>query len=118
MVHEATHLLLDRAVDSPLARVPAWLNEGLAMYFESDSYRREATVARAARDSALLRLGAMNTVPGRPEDVRQFYAAVLERGRLHDRNIRGAAHQPSSRRPRRRPAHRSGNRGRVRHQPR
>ena len=74
MVHEATHLLLDRAVDSPLARVPAWLNEGLAMYFESDSYRREATVARAARDSALLRLGAMNTVPGRPEDVRQFYA--------------------------------------------
>lgn len=74
MVHEATHLLLHQAVDSPLARVPAWLNEGLAMYFEAESHGREAIVAGAVRDKSLLRLAAMNAVPGRPEDVRLFYA--------------------------------------------
>ena len=31
IIHEAAHLLLHEAVDSPLARVPSWLNEGLAM---------------------------------------------------------------------------------------
>ena len=35
IVHEATHLMVNEAVDSPLARVPDWLNEGLATYFES-----------------------------------------------------------------------------------
>ena len=74
MVHEMTHLLVGEAVDSPLARVPAWLNEGLAMYFESDSQRQETTAARAARDGSLFKLRSMNTVPGRPEDVRLFYA--------------------------------------------
>ena len=74
MIHEMTHLLLHEAVDSPLARVPAWLNEGLAMYYEKSSNRRESTVASAAGRGALMRLRAMNTVPGRPEDVRLFYA--------------------------------------------
>ena len=74
MVHEYTHLLLDEAVNSPLSRVPAWLNEGLAMYFESDTRRREATAAQAVRDGALLRLRAMNAIQGKPEMVRLFYA--------------------------------------------
>ena len=74
MVHEATHLLLHQATDSPLAKVPAWLNEGLAMYFEAESPGRRAIVARAVRDDSLLRLAAMNAVPGRPNDVRLFYA--------------------------------------------
>ena len=74
MVHEATHLLLDDALASPRASVPAWLNEGLAMYFETGSHGREATLARAARRGRLMGLRAMNTVPGRPEDVRMFYA--------------------------------------------
>ena len=74
MVHEMTHLLMDEAVDSPLATVPAWLNEGLAMYFETRSGQRLATVEQAARNSTLLNLGSMNAVPGRPRDVRLFYA--------------------------------------------
>ena len=74
MVHEATHLLLAEAVDSPLARVPAWLNEGLATHFEGDRGWREGTVESAARRGALLKLRGMNSVPGRPEDVRLFYA--------------------------------------------
>ena len=74
MVHEATHLLLDQAVGSPRAKLPAWLNEGLAMYFESNSSRRQASVAQAARRGSLLRLRSMNTQPGRPSDVRTFYS--------------------------------------------
>ena len=74
MVHEMVHLLVDEAVDSPLARVPAWLNEGLAMYFEAGAERRAPTLAQAVRGGELLRLRAMNSVPGRPEVVRAFYA--------------------------------------------
>ena len=74
LVHEMTHLLFDEAVDSPLARVPAWLNEGLAMYFESGSGGREATVLRAARSDSLMPLRSMTRVPGRPRDVMVFYA--------------------------------------------
>ena len=74
MVHEMTHLLLDEAVDSPLARVPSWLNEGLAMYFESSSPGREVGIARAVRDHRSMPLRAMGSVPGRPADVSLFYA--------------------------------------------
>ena len=73
-VHEVTHLLLGEALDSPFARVPAWLNEGLAMYFESGAHRREPVVEQAARDDKLMRLSAMNNQPGRPRDVSLFYA--------------------------------------------
>ena len=74
MIHESTHLLLDQAVDSPLATVPAWLNEGLAMYFEAGSYRRGAAVEGAARSGDLLKLRNMGSLPGRPRDVRTFYS--------------------------------------------
>ena len=74
IVHEMTHLLVDEAVNSPLAMVPSWLNEGLAMYFESASRGRESTVLRAARGGDLMPLRGMGAVPGRPEDVRLFYA--------------------------------------------
>ena len=74
MVHEMTHLLIDEALDSPLARVPAWLNEGLAMYFESGSRGREAIVSQALRSDGLLPLGSMDNIPGRPRDITVFYA--------------------------------------------
>ena len=74
MVHEMVHLLVDEAVDSPLARIPAWLNEGLAMHFESSSHGHDAMVARAAARGALMPLRSMESQPGRPNDVRLFYA--------------------------------------------
>ena len=74
MIHEMTHLLIDEAVDSPLARIPAWLNEGLAMYFESGSGGRKAIVSRAASRGDLIPLRSMGAVPGIPSDVRLFYA--------------------------------------------
>ncbi|MCH8206339.1 MAG: hypothetical protein IH956_04980 [Chloroflexi bacterium] len=74
IIHETTHLLLDEAVDSPLARVPSWLNEGLSMYFESGRSFRESALAGADRDGDLLPLRGMASQPGRPRDVGLFYA--------------------------------------------
>ena len=73
MVHEMTHLLIDQAVDSPLAKIPAWLNEGLAMYFESGPRSPSTTLERAARRGRLMPLRSMGSVPGRPFDVAMFY---------------------------------------------
>ena len=74
MIHEATHLLVHQAAPSALARVPAWLNEGLAMQFEERSIVRSATVRGAARAGRLLSLKNMGSVPGRSNDISLFYA--------------------------------------------
>lgn len=74
MVHEMTHLLMGQALDSPLAKVPAWLNEGLAMYFEPGSHGGDARLEGAARAGRLPPLRSMGSVPGRPADVSLFYA--------------------------------------------
>ena len=74
MVHEMTHLLLDEAVDSPFAVIPAWLNEGLAMYFEPRQTGRGSALLSAARRGELMRLRNMGSIPGRPRDVSAFYA--------------------------------------------
>ena len=74
IIHETVHLLTDEAVGSFSAALPAWLNEGLAMYFETSSMNRETVVSDAARAGRLAPLRTMATVPGRPQDVRVFYA--------------------------------------------
>lgn len=74
MVHEGAHLLMAEAVGSPLARVPAWLNEGLATYFESNTRGRQETAERAVRNGTFLSLRNMNAVPGQPARVILFYA--------------------------------------------
>ena len=74
MIHEMTHLLFDEAVNSPRAKVPAWVNEGLAMYFERGTSSRASIVSSAARSGSLFRLENMGSVPGKPSDVRVYYA--------------------------------------------
>ena len=74
LIHELSHLMLDEAIDSPRARIPAWLNEGLAMYFERGGQYREADVRRAMYRGDLFRLRHMGSMPGRPDDVRLFYS--------------------------------------------
>ena len=91
MIHEATHLLVHQAADSALARVPAWLNEGLAMQFEDSSIVRSATVRSAAR----------GRTPAEPEkhglgawEVARHLALLrpgLERGRLPAGHLRDRA---------------------------
>ncbi|MGH2545008.1 MAG: peptidase MA family metallohydrolase, partial [Ardenticatenaceae bacterium] len=73
IIHEMTHLLLDEAVSSPLAQIPAWLNEGLAQHFESGGSGRATAVSDAASSGDLLALRSMGRIPGRPQEVRIFY---------------------------------------------
>ncbi|HJO82733.1 MAG TPA: peptidase MA family metallohydrolase [SAR202 cluster bacterium] len=74
MIHELTHLFVDEVIGSPLAKMPSWLGEGLAMYFENGAAGRNSTVSNAASNGSLLPLHGMGAVPGRPSEVRQFYA--------------------------------------------
>lgn len=74
LIHELTHLMFAERVDSPRAKPPAWLNEGLAMYFEPGGGYRESDVQRAMRRGDLIPLRHMRTVPGRPDEVRLFYS--------------------------------------------
>lgn len=74
MVHEMTHLYMGEALSAPGIRTPAWLNEGLAMYFEAGDKGRRRTVSRASLAGNLLPLRSMGSVPGRPQDVSLFYA--------------------------------------------
>lgn len=74
LVHEGTHILVAQAIDSPLANIPAWLNEGLAMFFESPNSGRQKTLNQAISKGELKPLKTMSTVPGKPQDVRIFYA--------------------------------------------
>ena len=74
LIHELTHLMFAERVDSPRAKPPAWLNEGLAMYFEPGGGYRESDVQRAFRSDDLIPLRHMKTVPGKPDEVRLFYS--------------------------------------------
>ena len=74
LIHELTHLMFAERVDSPRANPPAWLNEGLAMYFEPGGGYRESDVQRAFRNGDLIPLRHMRSVPGRPDEVRLFYS--------------------------------------------
>ena len=74
LIHELTHLMFDERLDSPRAKPPAWLNEGIAMYFEPGGGYRQSDVQRAFRSGNLIPLRHMRSVPGRPDDVRLFYS--------------------------------------------
>ena len=74
LIHELTHLMFAERVDSPRAKPPAWLNEGLAMYFEPGGGYRVSDVQKALRAGYLIPLRHMKSVPGRPDEVRLFYS--------------------------------------------
>ena len=75
LIHELTHLIFGRALDSPYATpAPAWLNEGHASYWETrerdPAIRRFRPIARSGR---VTEFAAMNTVPGIRRDINNFY---------------------------------------------
>ena len=86
LIHELTHLMFAERVDSPRAKPPAWLNEGLAMYFEPGGGYRESDVQKALRAGYLIPLRHMKSVPGRPDEVRLFYSqsASMVRFMMHE----------------------------------
>ena len=74
MAHEMTHLVVSEVLNSPSAKVPAWLNEGIAMYFEPNNSQRDRAAIQAYKSGVLKSLSQLRTSPGRPTEVRVFYA--------------------------------------------
>ena len=72
IIHESAHLLLETAVDSPVSRIPSWVNEGFASYVETRSgdFRRSM---RGIDDPFRMRLRHMQSVTGTPSAIGYFY---------------------------------------------
>ncbi len=72
--HEVTHILVHRAGEGSLGRVPSWLNEGLAEFGNiqpGESYDR--ALFFAIQNDDLLPITSMDGQPGTPRDVIIFY---------------------------------------------
>ncbi len=72
IIHESTHLLIDQSLKSPTTRLPAWLNEGIAMHFESN-HQTTGKMLQAYSSGQIFDIRNMETVPGKPSEVRLFY---------------------------------------------
>ncbi|MSQ28874.1 MAG: hypothetical protein EXR68_00055 [Dehalococcoidia bacterium] len=72
--HEVAHVVTHVAGDGPFSGVPSWLDEGTAVYMQKDlgiGYRTAVNLAIQSDRALLLR--AMQSSPGKPEDVNVFY---------------------------------------------
>lgn len=73
--HELTHVVTNVAGKGPFSDIPAWLDEGTAVYSQKqvdDSYQR--AIQAAARRDRLLPLRALNTLGSDPNSVNLWYA--------------------------------------------
>ena len=65
---------MSQKLDSARSQVPAWLSEGIAMYFEIDNEHRNRTAEVGYIQKKLRPLSSMQSVPGKSGDIRLFYA--------------------------------------------
>lgn len=73
--HELSHIVLHLRLGNEYLDVPAWLDEGLAMFAEGELGADEAAGLRAAtQDDRLLSLRSLTNFPGRAELVPLAYA--------------------------------------------
>lgn len=69
--HEITHLYFYQVTEHPLSSPPAWLNEGLAQYFEFvDRSARKDEAERIIRDGGLIPLRALTGGFGNVDDYK------------------------------------------------
>ena len=75
LIHELTHLIFDRKLDSPLATsAPGWLNEGNSSYWETGDRRDTSRdFRRFARTGDVTEFSKMDSVPGIRSDIHRFY---------------------------------------------
>lgn len=73
LVHELTHVVTAVAGDSAFGSMPAWLDEGTAVYAQGDKGGYEDAVESALRRGNVLSLSEITTAPGEPEKVGLFY---------------------------------------------
>ncbi len=75
--HELSHVVVHLATENPYADIPAWLDEGLAMYNEGElpAANREA-LERAIRTNRLISVRSLTAPTGKPEEINLFYGEV------------------------------------------
>jgi len=74
IAHELTHVVVHLATENPYAGLPAWLDEGLAMYNEGElpAGNREA-LEKAIRENRLISVRSLTAPTGKPEEINLFY---------------------------------------------
>jgi len=77
IAHELTHVVVGLATENPYAGIPAWLNEGLAMYNEGELRSGNAqALKKGIRDNKLLSVRSLTAPTGNPDEVNLFYGEV------------------------------------------
>lgn len=77
IAHELTHVVVHLATDNPYAEIPAWLDEGLAMYNEGKLRSGNArALEKGIRENRLLSVRSLTSMTGNPDEVNLFYGEV------------------------------------------
>lgn len=77
IAHELTHVVVGLATENPYAEIPAWLNEGLAMYNEGELRSGNAqALEEGIRQNRLLSVRSLTALTGNPAEINLFYGEV------------------------------------------
>ncbi len=77
IAHELSHIVVHLATDNPLGDIPAWLDEGLAMYAEGElPHYNAVALEEAIRRDALISVRSLSSYTGAPEQVDLYYGEV------------------------------------------
>jgi hypothetical protein len=71
--HETGHIVTHVAGDGPFVGMPSWLDEGTAVYMQTNIGGYGPALQAAIASDRTLSLRSMQTAPSRPEDVNIFY---------------------------------------------
>ncbi len=71
--HEIAHIVTKVAGDGPYGRLPSWINEGTAVYAQSDPGGYRFAVQAAITNDSVNRLRAMSSPSNQPNKVDLFY---------------------------------------------
>jgi len=77
IAHELTHVVVHLATDNPYTEIPAWLDEGLAMYNEGELRSGNAQALKEGiRENRLISVRSLTSMTGNPAEVNLFYGEV------------------------------------------
>lgn len=71
--HELTHVVTHVAGESPFGSLPTWLDEGTAVYGQSDPGSYKSAVDSAFESGNVLSVRSITSYPGDPDQVELFY---------------------------------------------
>jgi len=77
IAHELTHMVVHLATDNPYTGIPAWLDEGLAMYLDKQpSPQYTFALAKAVREDKLISVRSLSSHSRKSGEISLYYAEV------------------------------------------